>query len=123
MEDPVSNPFVTEPESSPPASPPLSRTPSNTSSSTPRRSSSLLTSSSPPPAHRASFPDPAKPPRGTSRLAGPQPKTDFCCERDRQIARGDDISIVDAYKTTEGGKSSYITYVIRLGVSTPARLD
>ncbi|GMK58488.1 hypothetical protein CspeluHIS016_0505200 [Cutaneotrichosporon spelunceum] len=120
MEDPVSNPFVTEPDPSPPASPPLSRTTSNTSSA-PRRSSSLLTSGSPPPTQRASFPDPSKPPRGTSRLAGPQPKTDFCCERDRQIARGDDISIVDAYKTTEGGKSSYITYVIRLGTYTTRR--
>ncbi|CAK9779415.1 hypothetical protein CC85DRAFT_288903 [Cutaneotrichosporon oleaginosum] len=121
MEDPVSNPFVTEPDASPATSPPLSRTPSNTSSTAHRRSSSLLTSSSPPPTQRASFPDPAKPPRGTSRLAGPQPKTDFCCERDRQIARGDDISIVDAYKTTEGGKSSYITYVIRLGTYTTRR--
>ncbi|BEI84660.1 hypothetical protein CcaverHIS002_0500610 [Cutaneotrichosporon cavernicola] len=122
MEDPVSNPFVTEPDSSPPDSPPLSRTPSNISSSVaPRRSSSLLTSSSPPPTQRASFPDPSKPPRGTSGLSGPQPKTDFCCERDRQIARGDDISIVDAYKTTEGGKSSYITYVIRLGTYTTRR--
>lgn len=116
----MSNPFVAEPNSSPSASPALSRTPSNTSSAAPRRSSSLLTgaSSSPPPTQRASFPDPSKEPRrGTSRLAGPQPKTDFCCDRDRQIARGDDISIIDAYKTTEGGKSSYITYVIRLGVS------
>lgn len=114
------NPFSTEPvptlspsPSSP--SPTLSRT--NSQASSAQRSSTAV-SASPPPTQRASFPDPSKEPRkGASRLAGPKPKEDFCCERDRQIARGDDISIVDAFKTTEGGKSSYITYVIRLGVS------
>ena len=75
-------------------------------------------SSSPPPTHRASFPDPSKEPkRGSSRLGGPPTKEGFCCDRDRAIAKGEDVSIVDAYKTTEGGKATYITYVIRLGVS------
>lgn len=114
MDDNV-NPFAAEPVHSPDPSPALSRTTSH-SSSQPSR----YTASSPPPTQRASFPDPSKPPRGAGasrQTAGPKPKTDFCCERDRQIARGDEISIVDAFKTTEGGKSSYITYVIRLGVS------
>ena len=75
-------------------------------------------SSSPPPTHRASFPDPSKEPkRGSSKLGGPAAKEGFCCDRDRDIAKGEEVSIVDAYKTTEGGKATYITYVIRLGVS------
>lgn len=41
----------------------------------------------------------------------------YCCERDKEIALGEEISIIDAFKTTEGGTASYITYVIRLGVS------
>lgn len=48
---------------------------------------------------------------------GPKAKEGFCCDRDREVHKGEEISIVDAYKTTEGGKASYITYVIRLGVS------
>jgi hypothetical protein len=43
-------------------------------------------------------------------------KIDFCCERDREIHKGEEVSIVDAFKTTEGGKATYITYVIRIGV-------
>ena len=46
-------------------------------------------------------------------------KQGFCCDRDRDIHKGEEISIVDAFKTTEGGKAAYITYVIRLGVSLP----
>ncbi|WOO79029.1 Sorting nexin-41 [Vanrija pseudolonga] len=135
MEDPASNPFATEPNSSSAPSSPLqlSRTNSHASSTSPgnatanpRTQSSLsvgsVASSSPPPTQRASFPDPAKEPkRGSSRLSGPKPKEDFCCDRDRQISGGDEISIVDAFKTTEGGKTSYITYVIRLGSSTVRR--
>ena len=52
-----------------------------------------------------------------SKLAGPPAKEGFCCDRDREISKGEEISIVDAFKTTDGGKASYITYVIRLGVS------
>ena len=75
-------------------------------------------SGSPPPTHRASFPDPSKEPkRGSSRLSGPPAKEGYCCERDKEIAKGEEVSIVDAFKTTEGGTATYITYVIRLGVS------
>jgi hypothetical protein len=121
MDDPV-NPFVSEPvashaDSGAP-SPALSRTTSGTSSVLGSRSHNAA---SPPPTQRASFPDPSKEPRkGASRLAGPKPKEDFCCERDRQIVRGDEISIVDAFKTSDGGKTSYIAYSIRLGVSSVA---
>jgi len=74
-------------------------------------------SGSPPPTHRASFPDPAKEPKkGSSKLAGPPAKTGFCCDRDKDISRGEEISIIDAFKTTEGGTASYITYVVRIGV-------
>lgn len=86
----------------------------------PRPPSSMISaaSGSPPPTHRASFPDASKEPRkGSSRLSGPLPKQGTCCDRDRDISKGEEISIVDAFKTTEGGKASYITYVIRLGVS------
>lgn len=91
------------------------------SSPTPSRGPSSqisAASGSPPPTHRASFPDPAKEPkRGSSRLSGPTAKQGFCCERDREISKGEDIHIVDAFKTTDGGKATYITYVIRIGVS------
>ncbi|ORX35967.1 hypothetical protein BD324DRAFT_629706 [Kockovaella imperatae] len=79
-------------------------------------------SGSPPPTHRASFPDPSKEPkRGSSRLSGPPAKEGFCCERDKEIAKGEDVSIIDAFKTTEGGTATYITYVIRLGSHTTRR--
>lgn len=97
-------------------------TPSASSSPTfPRsKASSLISaaSGSPPPTHRASFPDPSKEPKkGSSKLAGPPAKVGYCCERDKEITLGEEISIIDAYKTTEGGTATYITYVIRLGVS------
>lgn len=44
-------------------------------------------------------------------------KEGFCCDRDREISNGGEVYIVDAIKTSDGGKGSYITYVIRLGVS------
>lgn len=117
------NPFASSP--SPPSSPILAHTPARSNQSrsptpTPPRSVLSAASGSPPPTHRASFPDPSKPPKGEvklgDRLVGPRAKEGFCCERDREISKGEEISIVDAFKTTEGGKASYITYVIRLGV-------
>lgn len=106
------NPFAASP--SPPSSPAVIPTP------TPPRSVLSAASGSPPPTHRASFPDPSKEPKGEKlgdRLVGPRVKQGFCCDKDREITHGEEISIVDAFKTTEGGKASYITYVIRLGVS------
>lgn len=103
------NPFASSP--SPPSSPIVAPTPP--------RSVLSAASGSPPPTHRASFPDPSKEPKGEKlgdRLVGPKPKSGPCCDRDREISQGEEISIVDAFKTTEGGKASYITYVIRLGV-------
>lgn len=127
--DPV-NPFATSPSSSPAPSRPLSPSPrpkdhanpaSAFSSPTPSRGPSSLISAasgSPPPTHRASFPDPSKEPKkGSSRLSGPSAKQGFCCERDKEISKGEEIHIVDAFKTTDGGKATYITYVIRIGVS------
>lgn len=120
------NPFATSPSSSTSALPPLppssSTSPNPQSQAHPRAPSSTFSaaSGSPPPTHRASFPDPSKEPRGAAlgdRLVGPKAKEGFCCDRDREIHKGEEISIVDAFKTTEGGKASYITYVIRLGVS------
>lgn len=105
------NPFASSPLSSPPGSPIVAPTPP--------RSVLSAASGSPPPTHRASFPDPSKEPKGAKlgdRLVGPKPKSGPCCDRDREISQGEEISIVDAFKTTEGGKASYITYVIRLGV-------
>ncbi len=115
MDDPPPNPFTTSPSPSP--APSRLHSPSPKPPSKPSSTISAA-SGSPPPTHRASFPDPAKEPkRGSSRLSGPIAKVDFCCERDKEIHRGEEISIVDAFKTTEGGKASYITYVIKLGVS------
>lgn len=117
MDDAPPNPFSNSPSTSPAPSRPLSPIPTP-----PSKPSSTISaaSGSPPPTHRASFPDPSKEPkRGSSRLSGPLPKVDFCCDRDKEIHRGEEIGIVDAFKTTEGGKASYITYVIKLGVSFP----
>lgn len=50
-------------------------------------------------------------------VPGPKPKTGYCCSIDKDISAGEQVHIVDALKTTEGGTASYITYVIRLGVS------
>lgn len=122
MED-VTNPFSASPSRSPSVtptrSPDLSRSTSGSSvQQQPSAPGSIAGASSPPPTQRASFPDPSKEPRrGAGVLPGPKPKEGYCCERDRQIAQGEDISIIDAFKTTEGGKSAYITYVIRIGVS------
>ncbi|EIW72453.1 hypothetical protein TREMEDRAFT_25756 [Tremella mesenterica DSM 1558] len=52
---------------------------------------------------------------------GPKVKDGFCCDRDKDINGGEEISIVDAFKTTEGGKASYITYVVKLGNHTTRR--
>ncbi|WWC58736.1 sorting nexin-41 [Kwoniella dejecticola CBS 10117] len=91
-----------------------------------RKASSMISaaSGSPPPTHRASFPDPSKKPKSGSGLiasTGPKVKTDYCCSRDKEISLGEDVHIVDAFKTTEGGKASYITYVIQLGTHTTRR--
>ncbi|WWC86255.1 uncharacterized protein L201_001128 [Kwoniella dendrophila CBS 6074] len=88
-----------------------------------RKPSSLISaaSGSPPPTHRASFPDPSKQPKTGSTINGPKPKQDYCCDKDKEITLGEEIHIVDAYKTTEGGKASYITYVIQLGTHTTRR--
>ncbi|KAJ9097202.1 Sorting nexin-41 [Naganishia friedmannii] len=67
-------------------------------------------SGSPPPTFRASFPSP-----GVKSYTGPKVKEGNCCERDAELQAGVEISIVDAVKTTEGGKSSYIIYVIKTG--------
>lgn len=124
------NPFAPSPSPSSPPTPRANSPASNRSQGTPtgahdtpefpRKPSSMISaaSGSPPPTHRASFPDPAKEPKkGSSKLAGPPAKAGFCCDRDREISQGDEISITDAFKTTEGGKVAYITYVIQLGVS------
>ncbi|KIO26517.1 hypothetical protein M407DRAFT_74359 [Tulasnella calospora MUT 4182] len=63
------------------------------------------TQSRPPPI-RTSFPNHAQ-----------TNKVEFCCGRDQYLHSGDDaeILIVDAVKTTDGGASPYIAYVIRTG--------
>ena len=115
------NPFASSPspQSSPqPSSPRIVPTPP--------RSGFSAASGSPPPTHRASFPDPASEPKGTKlgdRLVGPKVKEGPCCDKDRDISKGEEIHIIDAFKTTEGGKASYITYVIQLGVSHLALFD
>ncbi|OCF73806.1 sorting nexin-41 [Kwoniella mangroviensis CBS 8886] len=91
-----------------------------------KKPSSLISaaSGSPPPTHRASFPDPSKLPRNSSgnlTINGPKVKTGYCCEKDKEIVLGEEVHIVDAFKTTEGGKASYITYVIQLGTHTTRR--
>lgn len=131
------NPFASSPSSSPAPSRPISPNPagnvpginptsSRFSSPTPSRgpgSQISAASGSPPPTHRASFPDPSKEPKkGSSRLSGPSAKQGFCCERDKDISKGEEIHIIDAFKTTDGGKATYITYVIRIGVSPASRL-
>jgi hypothetical protein len=111
------NPFASSPS---PQSSPLPSSPRIVP--TPPRSGFSAASGSPPPTHRASFPDPASEPKGTKlgdRLVGPKVKDGPCCDKDRDIAKGEEIHIIDAFKTTEGGKASYITYVIQLGVSHP----
>ena len=116
------NPFATSPSASPVPSRPPSPS-AQPKPDPPSKPSSTISaaSGSPPPTHRASFPDPAKEPkRGSSRLSGPIAKVDFCCTRDKEIHRGEEIGIVDAFKTSEGGKASYITYVIKLGVRASA---
>lgn len=50
-------------------------------------------------------------------VPGPKPKIGYCCDIDKDISAGEQVHIADALKTTEGGTASYITYVIRLGVS------
>lgn len=110
------NPFASSPS---PQSSPLPSSPRMVP--TPPRSGFSAASGSPPPTHRASFPDPASEPKGAKlgdRLVGPKAKEGPCCDKDRDIAKGEEIHIIDAFKTTEGGKASYITYVIQLGVST-----
>jgi hypothetical protein len=110
------NPFASSPS---PQSSPLPSSPRIVP--TPPRSGFSAASGSPPPTHRASFPDPASEPKGAKlgdRLVGPKAKEGPCCDKDRDIAKGEEIHIIDAFKTTEGGKASYITYVIQLGVST-----
>lgn len=106
------NPFASSPASSPSPLPSLPPP-------VPRKPSSLISaaSGSPPPTHRASFPDPSRHPKMGATVPGPRPKTDFCCSIDKDISAGEQVHIVDALKTTEGGTASYITYVIRLGVS------
>lgn len=110
------NPFASSPSPVTSPLPPASRD----ATPTPPRSVLSAASGSPPPTHRASFPDPSKAPKGAKlgdRLVGPKAKEGFCCDKDRDISKGEEISIIDAFKTTEGGKASYITYVIQLGVS------
>ncbi|KAK8865924.1 sorting nexin-41 [Kwoniella newhampshirensis] len=127
------NPFSNSPSPVPtpisrPTSPNLPLPPSSVASPSParshaRKSSSLISaaSGSPPPTHRASFPDPSKLPKSGLTIGGPKAKEGYCCERDKEIALGEEVHIVDAFKTTEGGKASYITYVIRLGSNTTRR--
>ncbi|KIR30309.1 sorting nexin-41 [Cryptococcus deuterogattii 99/473] len=110
------NPFASSPASSPSPLPSLPPP-------VPRKPSSLISaaSGSPPPTHRASFPDPSRHPKMGATVPGPRPKTDFCCSIDKDISAGEQVHIVDALKTTEGGTASYITYVIRLGTHTVRR--
>ncbi|OCF42297.1 sorting nexin-41 [Kwoniella heveanensis CBS 569] len=134
---PPPNPFSNSPSSSPIPTPPATHAsrstspnpalpPSSIASPSPshlRKPSSLISaaSGSPPPTHRASFPDPSKQPKSGLTIGGPKAKEGYCCERDKEISLGEEIHIVDAYKTTEGGKASYITYVIQLGTHTTRR--
>ncbi|WVQ85608.1 sorting nexin-41 [Cryptococcus sp. DSM 104549] len=108
--DPTLPPPVTSPD---PATPPVH----------PRKPSSLISaaSGSPPPTHRASFPDPSKHPKTGVTIGGPKAKEGYCCERDKEITLGEQVHIVDAFKTSEGGKATYITYVIRMGAHTTRR--
>ncbi|WWC66257.1 uncharacterized protein I206_100158 [Kwoniella pini CBS 10737] len=128
-------------ENSSPTSPPPILSPSLINSPSPsyssssvnlglnsRKTSSMISaaSGSPPPTHRASFPDPSKKPKNGSGLIisssnEPKIKTDYCCSRDKEINLGEQVHIIDAFKTTEGGKASYITYVIQLGTHTTRR--
>ncbi|WWD17888.1 sorting nexin-41 [Kwoniella shandongensis] len=130
---PPPNPFSNSPSPAPtpnsrPTSPSPALPPSSIASPSPvpshaRKSSSLISaaSGSPPPTHRASFPDPSKLPKSGLTIGGPKAKEGYCCERDKEISLGEEVHIVDAFKTTEGGKASYITYVIRLGSNTTRR--
>ncbi|KAJ8094667.1 Sorting nexin, cytoplasm-to-vacuole targeting pathway/endosomal sorting [Marasmius tenuissimus] len=77
--------------------------------------------SSPPsnPAQQLSPKSPSRPfpSHGSHRQAKDNPKTEFCCGRDRALHSGEEIEIliVDALKTTAGSASPYITYVIQTG--------
>ncbi|TYJ52834.1 sorting nexin-41 [Cryptococcus floricola] len=131
------NPFASSPASIPaPASPPESPVPSlplpavsppplpySVPVPQPKKTSSLISaaSGSPPPTHRASFPDPSKQPKSMAALGGPKPKSDFCCGIDKDISLGEQVHIIDAIKTNEGGTASYITYIIRVGTHTTRR--
>ncbi|OWT41151.1 sorting nexin-41 [Cryptococcus neoformans Bt1] len=110
------NPFASSPPSSPSPLPSLPPP-------VPRKPSSLISaaSGSPPPTHRASFPDPSRHPKMGATVPGPKPKIGYCCDIDKDISAGEQVHIVDALKTTEGGTASYITYVIRLGTHTVRR--
>ncbi|WVN85437.1 sorting nexin-41 [Cryptococcus depauperatus CBS 7841] len=114
------NPFVASPVSSPPVSPPLM---APAVASAVRKPSSLISaaSGSPPPKHRASFPDPSKHPKTGATVGGPKTKSGWCCAIDKEISLGEEVHVVDAVKTTEGGTASYITYVIRIGTHTVRR--
>ncbi|KAJ7880313.1 hypothetical protein B0H14DRAFT_2707385 [Mycena olivaceomarginata] len=61
------------------------------------------------------FPSPgsARQPQATF----PNPKSDFCCQRDRFLHSGDDVEILitDAQKTSVNATSPYIVYVIQTG--------
>ncbi|WVW82294.1 hypothetical protein I302_104300 [Kwoniella bestiolae CBS 10118] len=137
---PPPNPFSDSPSLSPaPTPPPHSSRPQSPSPSSAigspsslaghlKKPSSLISaaSGSPPPIHRASFPDPSKLPRDSSgsgnlTINGPKSKMGYCCDKDKAIGLGEEVHIVDAFKTTEGGKASYITYVIQLGSHTTRR--
>ncbi|WVR05886.1 sorting nexin-41 [Kwoniella sp. DSM 27419] len=136
---PPPNPFSNSPSPIPtptsrPVSPNPALPPSSIASPAPspspsqshlRKAGSVMSaaSGSPPPTHRASFPDPSKQPKSGSGLTigGPKAKQGYCCERDKAISLGEEVHIVDAYKTTEGGKATYITYVIQLGSHTTRR--
>lgn len=85
------------------------------------------------------FPSPgsARQPQATF----PNPKSDFCCQRDRFLHSGDDVEILvragalpfrpgliefckitDAQKTSVNATSPYIVYVIQTGVLFPFML-
>ncbi|KAG7531313.1 hypothetical protein FFLO_04434 [Filobasidium floriforme] len=70
-------------------------------------------SSPPPPTYRPSFPNAGA---GIKSYVGPRVKEEACCAMDEELqVRGGGIEIIDAVKTNDGGRASYITYVIRTG--------
>jgi hypothetical protein len=102
---------------------------------------SKASTASPPPTYRPTFPVSGV---GQQSYVGPKVKEEACCTLDEELQNGTEISvnhmecclsfsdrpltaihtllqIIDAVKTNDGGRASYITYVIKTGVSAILR--